>query len=151
MSTIPKSWKFRPFTLGTQALPVCAMTELVYPNDAKAIEKLPFPLPPMPKELLFVPSETLGERVTGEKFITPNDEDKTRIQRSRVVRIIGSYLFCVDEAGKVDSVRMIRSTGVPNYDAKVMRGMQQWSYHPYVDDGTSVGLCSAVTFIYSQR
>lgn len=90
-------------------------------------------------------------RTSGETRITPSDRMKTAIQRAQVSALIGSFQYCLGPTGKVDSVDLIRSTGVPDYDAMIMSGMREWQYAPYLDDGKPVPVCSSVTFNYTQR
>lgn len=53
--------------------------------------------------------------------------------------------------GAVGSVTQLKSTGFPAYDAKIIREMKQWGYKPYLVNGKAVPVCTAVTFIYTQR
>ena len=47
---------------------------------------------------------------------------------------------------------MLKSSGFPSYDAKIKNKMQnEWKYKPYAVNGRAVPVCTAVTFIYSQK
>jgi hypothetical protein len=50
-----------------------------------------------------------------------------------------------------EAVVPLRSTNIPEYDRKIIREMMTWQYSPFLDHGTPVPVCTAVTFIYSQR
>ncbi len=149
-------WKFQPFTLDTRALPVCSMMLMVYPpetgpNKPDDKETLPLPLPPGPEELTIVPSSVLGPRVAGNAKIVPDDEDKTMIHQKGWGRLVSAFQLCIDTQGHVMRVQMVRSSGVPRYDEKVMNGMKQWAYKPFLDEGKAVSVCTSVRFVYTQR
>ena len=47
---------------------------------------------------------------------------------------------------------MLKSTGFPAYDNKILSKMRgEWRYKPYMVNGKAVPVCTAVTFIYSQK
>ena len=89
-------------------------------------------------------------RVKGDKYIVPDDATKRDIGRSGKDKVIGSYKLCVDVNGDVASVKMLKSTGFPGYDFKIVDEMKQWGYRPYMINGAAVPVCTAVTFIYTQ-
>lgn len=103
-----------------------------------------------PADTAVVASQAL-HRTSGATALAPSDHVKTAIQRARVSTLIGSFQYCLAPTGKVDSVDLIRSTGVPDYDALIMSGIRAWQYDPYLDDGKPVPVCSSVTFHYDQR
>jgi protein TonB len=112
----------------------------------------PPPPPPPPAPPQNVPPTLLeGSRIAGDKMIVPDDVTKTEIQRSGKDKIIGSFKLCITKFGDVSAVTMLKSSGFPAYDQKIQRGMQTWKYRPYVVNGKDVPVCTAVTFIYSQK
>ncbi len=151
------SWKFRPFTLRGQPVPVCSMVRMAYPaGQGPAIETLPLPAPPskgMPP-IVFAQGSIAkflkGKRIRGTATIVPNDMTKLAIREAGAFRIIGTFRLCVDSSGRVESVLPTRSTGFADYDRKIIAGMMQWAYSPYTVNGVGVAVCTAVTFIYSQ-
>ena len=85
-------------------------------------------------------------------MIVPNDVTKTEIQRSGKSKIIGSFKLCINAGGVVTSVKMLKSTGFSAYDNKIQGTMRgEWRYRPYAVNGRAVPVCTAVTFIYSQK
>lgn len=155
-SAIKLSWKFRPFVMRGQPLAVCALVRMAYPPDkAPPIETLPLPPPPSrsKKRTLVLASPVLieGKRIAGERTITPNDVDRYAIQQAGSPQVMGTFRVCIDDTGVVESVLPMRSTGLAGYDAKIIKAMQQWKYSPYIVDDEAVPVCTAVTFIYSQR
>jgi hypothetical protein len=146
-----QTWKFRPFLLRGQPVPVCAMVQMRDPADPPPThEALPLPLPETSSALANVPSIALGKRVAGVSMITPDDRDKTIIQKARVSRVIAALHYCIDTAGRVDHVTLIRQTGLPDYDRKLVDSVRRWVYKPYLDDGKPIAVCSSVHFVYSQ-
>ena len=113
----------------------------------------PPPPPPPPAPPQNVPPTLLeGSRVAGDKMIVPDDVTKTEIQRSGKDKIIGSFKLCINAGGEVTAVTMLKSSGFPSYDSKIQGKMRsEWKYRPYAVNGRAVPVCTAVTFIYSQK
>lgn len=109
----------------------------------------PAPPPPAPQT---VPPTLLEQyRTAGDKLILPDDATKTEITRSGKTRVIASIKLCIDQAGKISQVRLLKSSGFPDYDRKLVAGMNKWGYRPYLVDGKAIPVCTAVTFIYTQK
>ena len=113
----------------------------------------PPPPPPPPAPPQNVPPTMLeGSRIAGEKQISPDDVTKTEIQRSGKDRVIGSFKLCLTVAGDINAVNMLKSTGFPAYDNKILSTIRgTWRYKPYNVNGKPVPVCTAVTFIYQQH
>ncbi|MFT3700221.1 MAG: hypothetical protein QM831_44160 [Kofleriaceae bacterium] len=92
-----------------------------------------------------------GLRLAGDKQIMPDDATKEAMQRSGKDRIVGTFEVCLDLAGQVTSTDVTKTTGFPAYDTKIVSGIGQWKFKPWMVDGKAVPVCTAVTFIYSQR
>jgi hypothetical protein len=152
-----RTWTFKPFLIQDQPMPVCADVRACFPaNQAPAVETIPLP-PPVTRSkreaVVFAegPHSFLeGHRIRGTKLIAPDDETKTEIQK-HTGRATGSFRICLDEAGRVESVLPLRSTGYANYDRKLIAYMREWVYEPYKVDGQPLAVCTAVTFVYNQR
>ena len=111
----------------------------------------PPPPPPPPRSPHNVPPTLLeGYRIAGNQAIAPDDLTKVAIARAGRERLIGSLKLCVDETGAVTIITLLKSTGFPDYDAKLEREMWQWRYKPYEVNGRPVRVCTAITFIYKQ-
>jgi len=143
-------WKFKPFAPAGQPIPVCSMLVLAHPlAEALDHEGLPYPLS---TDAFVVPAIALKDlRISGNKMIVPDDATKMAIQRAGIRRLIGMYQLCLDVNGVVHDLRMLRSTGVPPYDARILTAMAQWRYKPFLDEGQPSPVCTEVTFVYSQR
>lgn len=143
-------WSFKPFAPAGQPLPVCAMVLVATPL-AEALAQAAIPMPTRtPEDRIFIGPAHL-HRMNGNKNVVPDDVDKLAIQTAGIGRVIGTFQFCIDEAGHVGDLALLRSTSVPRYDAKILREISHWGFEPYIDDNKPVPVCTAVTFIYSQR
>lgn len=147
-----RTWHFRPFVVGNHGLPVCSLARLTYPPDqAASIETLPVPSTSA-DELVVVPPQAMeAHRIFGEKLIKPDEDVAKAIQQHGVAQLVGVFKLCIDETGHVTDVTMLRSTRARAYDAKIMRTMKTWVYSPFLNEGRAAPVCTAVTFIYTQR
>jgi len=154
---IARAWTFRPFEHAGQARPACSMVRMVHPAaKAPPVETLPLPPPPSKRVSLTLTQKKFsklmeGRRIAGEKRIVPDDETKELIRPYREQRITGTFRLCVNEAGRVESVLPLSSTGFPGYDRDLLAGMARWVYSPYTIDDAPVPVCTTIMFIYTQR
>lgn len=106
------------------------------------------PPPPPMNEPKIVPQVALeASRISGEKDIQPPNNVATKISREGK-RVVGVVKMCLNGAGTVKSLNMLKSTGHPTYDAKIKSKMRLWKYRPFKVNGKSVPVCTSVTFIY---
>jgi hypothetical protein len=67
-------------------------------------------------------------------------------------RLVGTYKLCLTASGNIQSVGQLKSTGFPAYDAKIQNTIRgEWRYRPFLVNGQPAAVCTAVTFIYTQR
>lgn len=147
---VAQTWKFKSVVLGgTSGVPACALVRLSHPpNDDPEVIPLAFELP---DGTIRVPPNRL-EMIAGSRAIVPDDEDKVKIMQAGADGVVGSFVLCIGEAGTVDDVRVLDATGLPRYDEKVRKTIAStWKYRPYVYEGKPQRVCTAVTFIYSQK
>jgi TonB family protein len=109
----------------------------------------PPPPPPPPVPQVVAPTVLEGHRVAGDKDIRPDDRTKAEIEKSGKHRVVGSFKMCITATGKVETVKMLKSTGFPAYDATLIAGIHGWRYRPYLVNGSPKPVCTAVTFVYS--
>jgi hypothetical protein len=150
-----KAWKFRPFTVRDRAIPVCAMSRLVYPpGTGPQPEVIPLPPPPSrskQRPLVLATSKLLeGKRIAGTTAIVPDDKTKFAMYQAGLSLVESEFRICVDEAGAIESVLPMRSTGFAGYDARLITAMRQWRYSPYQVDGQPVPVCTQIKFKYRQ-
>jgi hypothetical protein len=150
-SAVARSWQFRPFVVGGKPTAVCSIVGLQYPPTPADSARARLPRPPERSKagnVVWKVSPLNLERLVGEMAITPDDRDKIKLSGKRIT---GSFKLCLDETGHYESGTLLKTTGVPRYDAKIARELMKWAYKPYLLDGIAVPVCTAVTFIYSQN
>ena len=107
------------------------------------------PPPPPPPELRIVPPTLLEKnRIAGSITIEPDAATKAAIAKSGKDRVVGSVKLCIDVAGVVSRALTLKSTGFVDYDTKLLTATRSWKYSPWMDNGSAVPACTAVTFIY---
>jgi len=144
-------WTFKPFTVAGQAMPVCSLVRMSYPPARTAEQTLPLPSSATNVEEV-TPKATEAHRVAGTKLIEPDDTTKTALHQVGDGRLIGVFKLCLDAEGNVDHVKVLRSTASVRYDNKIIHTIKTtWRYSPFILDGVATPVCTAVTFIYTQR
>jgi hypothetical protein len=140
--------RVKPVQFGGSPIAVC---ELLLVTSAAPTAPPP-PPPPDTKSQNIAPTMLESHRVAGDKNIMPDDATKVQMVADGKDRVIGSFKVCVDTAGGVVTVTTLKPTGYDEYDAKI-RGLIKttWKYKPYEIEGHVVPVCTAVTFIYSQK
>jgi protein TonB len=107
--------------------------------------------PPPPETPKVVPPTALNQyRTGGETQIQPPDEVKNQIRRDSRSRVVAAVRLCLDSGGRIDSIRVIKSSGYPAYDQKIQSKMRAWTYKPFRVNGKPHPVCTAVTFNYVQ-
>jgi TPR repeat protein len=155
------AWTFTPFVVRGRPVVVCASDLITYPPD-RTRRSLP-PLLPAIDDLVnpgigaghappnVAPTTLEAYRIAGERNIVPDDATKTEISRARKTRLIGSYKLCLTSSGRIRTVTRLKSTGFAEYDQRLMQKIRDWRYRPFMLNGAPTPVCTAVTFIYSQR
>jgi TonB family protein len=153
------TWTFTPFVRHGKPITVCTSQAIVYPPDRGPPGRPA--LPGLGKELAtrpdggpvnVPPNVVEANRIAGERNITPDDHTRTAIfHAGHQGQIVGSFKLCLSTTGRVTSVTQLKSTGWPAYDARIEQGIRAWRYLPFLVDGTPAPVCTAVTFIYTQR
>ena len=87
-------------------------------------------------------------RIAGETKIIPADTDRVNLPVGAQVR--GRFQLCLDATGKPTSVAVTNTTGIANYDRKIVDRMWSWAFNPIVVDGKPARVCSQVTFLFEQ-
>jgi protein TonB len=106
------------------------------------------PPPPPKAEPKIVPQRALeASRISGSTQIQPPNDVNVKIRRTGKAAV-GVFKMCLSDGGSVKSVRKLKGTGYPKYDAKLSREMRLWKYRPFMVNGRAVPVCTSVTFIY---
>jgi TonB family protein len=88
-------------------------------------------------------------RLTGEASILPNDEAQRAAGGKPMA--IAIVRVCLGAEGKVDSAKVVKSSGVAAYDDQLQRTIQDtWTFEPVEPsgghDGKPIPVCAAATF-----
>jgi TonB family protein len=59
--------------------------------------------------------------------------------------------FCMDARGRITSAAIQKSTGYPDYDARLVAGVRGWTYRPHTIGATPIPVCSTVSFRFAMR
>jgi len=121
--------------------------DVTQPVDISAV-----PLPPPPPPPQIVPVTALeASRLTGDKNIVPDVATQKEIHRSGKTKVVAAFKLCVTVSGAISSVVTLKSSGFPAYDADLTAGIRTWTYRPFLVNGHAVSVCSAVTFVFTQK
>ena len=142
--------------LAGKAIAACQLGEVTYaaPKDLVQpikIEKIESATPPPSPPKIVSPTLLEPLRIAGTKLITPDDKTKSAIAASGKIQVVASLKLCLDDKGTVSVVKLLRSSGFAAYDQHLDREIHTWKYKPFIDGGVAIPVCSAVTFVYSQR
>jgi TonB family protein len=78
--------------------------------------------------------------------IEPDGDDRTPPAGQK--SMVAAVKICVDTAGKVSTVKVLKSSGRPSYDAKIEREVKTWTFRPVMGEQQPVDVCTVMTFLY---
>ena len=101
-----------------------------------------------PGAQLTTSTETMdAQRIAGNRDIHPPN----RVKRlSPHMNLQVSAKLCIARSGLVSAVRLLKSSGVASYDARILQQVRGWRYRPFQVDGVPSPVCSSVLFVYAQ-
>jgi len=85
-------------------------------------------------------------RLTGEQAIPPSDDAR----KAAAGKPLGVAIVkvCLTAEGKVESTKVVKSSGVAVYDAQLQSTIQAtWTFEPDATDGKPAPVCTQVTFL----
>jgi len=100
------------------------------------------------KTVTIAPNVAAGLRTAGNDQIHAPDSTRVTMLHEGKDRVVGTVKLCIGTDGAIDSAGVLRSTGYPDYDAKLIAEMRAWRYSPYRVNGEAVPFCTAVTVVY---
>jgi hypothetical protein len=109
----------------------------------------PPPPPPANPPQIVAPNVLDANRIAGEEKILPDAKTRAEIAKSGRTRVIASAKICIDKAGAVTGVSMMKSSGWAAYDDEIRAGMLTWKYRPFMVNGVATAACTAIMFIYT--
>lgn len=125
---------------GTCTTPPC--------GDGGGDDTAPPPREEPVREILVPPVELV--RTSGETQIQPDALTHGQMRREGKTRAIAVFKICITEVGAVASTKLLRSTGYPAYDHRLLSAVRGWRYRPPTRGGHA-RVCSTVTFQYVLR
>jgi hypothetical protein len=113
------------------------------------IGSAPPPPPPPPARPVNVAPSTLEPlRLAGNKAIPADARSRADMIAAGKTRVVASLKLCLDDAGTVRSTAMLKSSGFPGYDRRLITETRGWVFRPYKLNGKPVAVCTAYTFIF---
>jgi TonB family protein len=150
-----KTWTFAPFVLGGQPSPVCGLVMFggdgPIPNAELPQFGMPPPVPEQEAAAHVVDAAVLGDRLGGDARLAPDEAEQAYIAEHALAPVDGIVFYCLDEDGRVDRARLMRSTGMASYDKRLVEGVQSWRFAPYVVHGQPQRVCSFTHWMFGQR
>ena len=99
-----------------------------------------------------VPHQYLAAtRIAGKTHIEPPPRVRIAMVRERRAQIVANVKMCLTRQGRVKRLRVLQSSGYPSYDQLIVHQMWFWRYRPYSIGGSSMPICTTVTFVYRQH
>lgn len=95
------------------------------------------------------PSVAKGLRYAGNDQIHPPEMVRVDMMHQGKQRLMPTVQLCVDERGTVEKLRLLKSSGFPAYDDKILGEMRNWKYKPYLVNGVPSPMCTVTVFQYS--
>jgi len=87
-------------------------------------------------------------RLSGDTQIHPSEVALNAMRRDGKTKVLGIVKLCLDTSGRINKVSVLKSTGYPDYDLGLVRGVRTWTYRPHRVNNTPVPVCSTVAFAY---
>jgi hypothetical protein len=85
-------------------------------------------------------------RLTGDQAIPPSDEVRTAAAGKPLG--VAIVKVCLTAEGKIESTKLVKSSGVLVYDAQLQSTIQAtWTFEPDAIDGKPAPVCTQVTFL----
>jgi hypothetical protein len=97
------------------------------------------------------PNIANGLRTSGNSQIHAPEQTRVTMLHEGKTQVIATAKVCIGDDGGIDSVKLMKSTGYADYDAKIASEMRGWRYTPYKVNGEAVPFCTAVTIVYKMR
>ena len=140
------TWDFGPFRVAGRPLAVCALEELHAAQRAETS----LPVETTSEHVVITHADLV--RIAGDKYLVPDDADKTQLMRKGADRVDPAFEVCIDSDGAPTTLQMVHGSGLATYDQKIEQTiLHTWRYRPYTDRGVAVPVCAIVHFVYQQR
>jgi TonB family protein len=111
----------------------------------------PPPPPPAAGPKVVAPSLLEAQRISGTRDIAPDAKTRAAIVASGKQRAIAVAKVCLDAAGAVARIQVLKASGFPAWDEAIDAGVRAWKFEPFMVDGAAAPVCSAVTFLHNAK
>lgn len=102
----------------------------------------PPPPPPSGPRQRVAPTALEASRIAGSKVIPPD----APLPPGHT--FAAAFDMCIDTNGSISEARVVKSTGVSAYDAKIVDTLRrEWRYRPLVVNGKVAPVCTTINFI----
>jgi TonB family protein len=119
-------------------------------STATAVPPGPRVDPSVSPDGTIAPGYLEAHRIKGNKLIMPDSFVTRAMQSDGEIRVSTTIKLCVDTTGKVAAIDLVKSSGYPGYDNKIMTEMRDWAFRPIEVDGKPAPACSVLGFIYTR-
>ncbi|MEZ4363799.1 MAG: TonB family protein [Kofleriaceae bacterium] len=86
--------------------------------------------------------------ISGASIIDPDPHVMREIKQRGRTMTVSTTKVCIDEKGHVSNVVLLKSSGFPDYDAKLLRALRARRYRPFKLSGVAKKVCSSWTTIF---
>jgi TonB family protein len=118
-------------------------------GDLDGLGDLKVPEVPRPPAIsTLTPTEIAERRIFGETQIEPSQDDRADMSDANKRVVSGTFQIAVSATGVVTGVQIIKTTGYPEYDRRLVAAMYNWRYRPYSIDGTAQPFRGMIRFDY---
>ncbi|MEO8701476.1 MAG: hypothetical protein ABI867_15625 [Kofleriaceae bacterium] len=132
-----RQWRYRPYTVNGKQTTVCTAITFVYSQQ----DADPGPL---------IGSAVLEKLRTAGAVPVPEPLTEQKMFNAKVRKVDGLVKVCVGPTGVVVTIDTVKSTGYPDYDAKLLVDIQAtWQFKPYLVAGTPSGACAMMPISYN--
>jgi TonB family protein len=100
------------------------------------------------KPPIVAPNVAKGLRISGNEQIYPPEMTKVDMLHQGKANISATIQLCVGTDGRVDTLRVLKSSGYGDYDAKLLGEMRDWRYRAYLVNGKPSPMCTVSVFVY---
>jgi len=91
------------------------------------------------------------QRVSGAPEVVPPTNVVSDFESKGMSNITSITKLCLDSTGAIVEQKMLKSSGYPDYDARIEAAIRDWRFKPYELDGEAIAVCTSATFIYKKR
>jgi serine/threonine-protein kinase len=100
-----------------------------------------------------IPANALdANRLSGDKNIIPDTATQGAITRAGNDKLVTSYKLCLTAEGAINTVALLKSSGFPAYDDKILATIRKdWRFRPFTVSGKATPVCTAIRFMYQQK